>query len=438
MDKITVNTHHSYGSRVGDSLKGILVGIALVIGAIALLAWNENHYVERKNTLEEGEQKVQEADGNTIDPNLEGEEIHFEGISNSTDSALHDETFGVTVNDLKMKREVSMYQWDEDEEKHCTDNLWGSEDCEITYSYHKTWDDDHINSSSFHQTNGHENPSTWEYDDQERVKSPITVGAYTLTNSFVRQLNNYVKINLNEQQLNIAEQTTPTTGTTTTEEKSDSSSNSVTDNNNSYLYGDSTSTTTSTTKTTSASKFHIFADYIYVGKNPNSPEIWDMKISFESVHTGTVSIIGKQSGNEIKEYKTSNNGSIALLNNGSSTAEEMFLEAHEENKMMTWFLRFVGLFIMYIGFSSLFKFIETIAKVIPFVANLIGVATGIAAFGLTLIVGFTTIAIAWLAVRPVIWICCLVVVAGGIYLLVKSKKTKNQIKDGEGMERKEA
>lgn len=436
--------HHSYWERVGNSFKGILTGFVLIIGAIILLCWNENNYLQQKESLEELAQVTEEAKGDSIDASLEGKAIHFQAVTNSTDSVLTDDTFGVTVNDLKLKREVSMYQWEEESREECTDNVGGSQDCTTYYSHHKVWSEDHLDSSSYQDeddcpNNNCTNPSTWEYETKEREKSPITAGAYTLTDSFVRQLNNYVKINLNEQQLTITGQTTQNTETPTTEEKSDSSSNSVADNNNSYLYGDSTSTTTTTTtNTTSASKFHIFADYIYVGKNPNSPEIWDMKISFESVHTGTVSIIGKQSGTEVRDYKTSNGRSQALLTNGSASTEDMILDAQNANKMMTWFLRFVGLFIMYIGFSSLFKFIETIAKVIPFVANLIGVATGIAAFGLTLIVGFTTIAIAWLAVRPVIWICCLVVVAGGIYLLVKSKKTKNQIKDGEGMERKEA
>jgi polyferredoxin len=79
---------------------------------------------------------------------------------------------------------------------------------------------------------------------------------------------------------------------------------------------------------------------------------------------------------------------------------------------------------MYCGFASIFKFIETIAKILPFLANIIWVWTWIIALWLTLIVWFVTIGIAWLAVRPVIGICCLVVAAGWILLLVKSKKDK--------------
>jgi hypothetical protein len=52
-DKITVSSHHSYGSRVGNSLKSILVGFIFVLVSIALLAWNEKNYVEQKSALKE-------------------------------------------------------------------------------------------------------------------------------------------------------------------------------------------------------------------------------------------------------------------------------------------------------------------------------------------------------------------------------------------------
>ena len=79
---------------------------------------------------------------------------------------------------------------------------------------------------------------------------------------------------------------------------------------------------------------------------------------------------------------------------------------------------------MYCGFAAMFKFIETLAKVLPFLANIIWVWTGIIALCLTLIVWFVTIGISWLIVRPIVWICCLIIAAGGIFLLIKSRKTK--------------
>ena len=418
MDRVTVSSHNSYGSRVGNSLKAILWWILLVILSIALLVRNENNYVQQKKALEEWAAIVQEAVIDQINPELEWKEIHVSGQTASDAEALKDSTFWIVTDNLKLKRTVEMYQWHEESHEECHDNYWWSEDCETTYTYDTKWSDDAIDSSSFYSRNGHENPSNRDYESAERVKEPITLWAYTLTSLFVGKLTDYKTINLSEQNINIpdkykliADQTVQTNETT-----------SVEDNNNSYLYGDSDTTTNTTTAPNE--KFHINGDQIYIWADPSSPAVWDLRITFSSVTPWTVSIVWKQMGNEITDYKVSNWRSIALLSQGNVSAADMFLEAQEENKMITWIIRLFWLFLMYAGFSMMLKFIETLAKILPFLANIIWVWTWIIALWLTLIVGFLTIGIAWLAVRPVIWICCLVVAAGGIFLLVKSKKDK--------------
>ena len=418
MDRVTVSSHNSYGSRVGNSLKAILWWILLVILSIALLVRNENNYVQQKKALEEWAAIVQEAVIDQINPELEWKEIPVSGQTASDAEALKDSTFWIVTDNLKLKRTVEMYQWHEESHEECHDNYWWSEDCETTYTYDTKWSDDAIDSSSFYSRNGHENPSNRDYESAERVKEPITLWAYTLTSLFVGKLTDYKTINLSEQNINIpdkykliADQTVQTNETT-----------SVEDNNNSYLYGDSDTTTNTTTAPNE--KFHINGDQIYIWADPSSPAVWDLRITFSSVTPWTVSIVWKQMGKELTDYKVSNWRSIALLSQGNVSAADMFLEAQEENKMITWIIRLFWLFLMYAGFSMMLKFIETLAKILPFLANIIWVWTWIIALWLTLIVGFLTIGIAWLAVRPVIWICCLVVAAGGIFLLVKSKKDK--------------
>ncbi|MBO7504852.1 hypothetical protein J6T66_01500 [bacterium] len=49
----------------------------------------------------------------------------------------------------------------------------------------------------------------------------------------------------------------------------------------------------------------------------------------------------------------------------------MFQHAQQANRQMTWILRFFGLLLMFCGFSMMMKFIETIAKILPFLANII-------------------------------------------------------------------
>lgn len=80
---------------------------------------------------------------------------------------------------------------------------------------------------------------------------------------------------------------------------------------------------------------------IYIGLDPESPVVGDMKVRFSVVKTGAVSIVGKQSGNEMRTYKTSNNRDIALLEDGNKSSAEMFAAAHAANLQLTWILRFV-------------------------------------------------------------------------------------------------
>lgn len=383
-DSVSVTSHKSYGSRVWNSFKNIFRWIVLVIISICLLAWNENNYVEQKKALEEWAKIVQEANINQIDSELEWKEVHVSWETASNAETLKDSTFWVKTDNLKLKRTVEMYQWYEEEHEECHDNYWWSEDCTTTYTYDTKWSKDAISSSKFYKSSGHENPSTWEFESNERVKEPITLWAYTLANVFVDQLTNYKIVNLSEQDVNTPEK---------------------------YKWNEG---------------FHINGDQIYIWVNPEKPAVWDLRITFSSVKPWTISIVWKQMGNGLDRYTTSNGRTIALLEEWNISAADMFLHAHQENRMMAWILRLVWLLLMFSGFSMMFKFIETLAKVLPFLANIIGVWTGIIALWLTLIVWFITIWIAWLVARPIIWICCLVVAACGLFLLIKSKKSKKE------------
>lgn len=441
-DSVSVTSHHSYGSRLGNSFKAILWGIILVIVSIILLAWNENRYVKTKAGINEWKNEVQETVSTQINPDLEGKEVHLYGELSSNEETLQDNMFWIITNDLKLKRTVEMYQWDEDSEEKCHDNLWWSKDCTITYTYDKKWSDDAIDSNNFQKSEWHENPSNREFTSTTQEKSPITLWVYTLSNTFTNKLTDYKTINLSEQNIKIPEKYQEKTDSTTQEITTD---NAIENNNDNYLYWDSENTNTWNTEATdntsensetndtvsvnSNENFHIYDSYIYIWKNPNEPEVWDLKITFSSVKPSTVSIVWRQVGNELTTYTTPNGTTIAYLEQWNISADDMFLHAQQANKQITWLLRLVWLLLMYCGFASMFKFIETLAKVLPFLANIIWFWTGIIALWLTLVVWFLTIWIAWLAVRPVIWLCCLIVAVAGIFLLISGKKNRSSNKE---------
>ena len=136
-DHVSVTSHHSYGSRVWNSFRNIFWGIVFVILSIAWLVRNEHNFVQQKAALKEWASVVQETSSTKIDSSLEWKEVHLYGETASEAEALQDNTFGVTVNDLKLKRTVEMYQWYEESDETCTDNYGWSEDCTTTYDYYK-------------------------------------------------------------------------------------------------------------------------------------------------------------------------------------------------------------------------------------------------------------------------------------------------------------
>ena len=67
VDSFTETTTQGWGSRIGDSIKGILFGIILFIVGFPLLGWNEHRAVIDFKAFKEGRGAVVQADGDIPD-----------------------------------------------------------------------------------------------------------------------------------------------------------------------------------------------------------------------------------------------------------------------------------------------------------------------------------------------------------------------------------
>ena len=107
------------------------------------------------------------------------------------------------------------------------------------------------------------------------------------------------------------------------------------------------------------------------------------------------------------------------------TLDEAFAAAEAANKTMTWILRAVGVFVLFIGFAAIFKPLSVLADVIPFIGNLVEKGTGLISFGLALMLGLLTIAVGWIFYRPLLGIGLLVaVIVVAVLLFRRGKKGK--------------
>ncbi len=152
---------------------------------------------------------------------------------------------------------------------------------------------------------------------------------------------------------------------------------------------------------------------IYIGRSPASPEVGDMRVSFEVVRPATVSVVARQTGNRLEPYRTSNGGSVQLLSYGSVPAEQMFTAAKQANRFTTWLFRLLGFLLMSFGLKRIFRPLSVLADVVPAIGRVMEASTGFVAYLLAGFLSLIIIAVAWLYHRPVLAVT-LLLLAGAV------------------------
>ncbi|MFI0845438.1 TMEM43 family protein [Mesorhizobium sp. IMUNJ 23232] len=374
-------TSTSWFGRIGRSIGGVLIGLLLVIGMVILLFWNEGRAVTTAKALAEGAGVVVSIRPDAVDPGNDGKLVHVGGKV-TTDSTPADPDFGISAPGLRLERSVEMYQWKQDSKSETKTKLGGGEETVTTYTYSKDWSDRPIDSSDFKQPSGHSNPSM-EIRDQRYQVPRAALGAFTLDQPVIDLVGGDERLALTSGQLGAVR--------------------------------DAFSGTT---------KVSIAGGEIYLGPNPASPAVGDYRISYTIVPAGDMSIIGKQTGSRFEPYTTKAGYDLLMVDSGLVPAEKMFAEAVTENTILTWILRAVGLVVIFIGFALLLGPLGVIADVIPFLGSIVRLGAGVLAFVAALLVGVTTIAVAWFWYRPLLSIGLVAITLGVAYVLSRMGKAK--------------
>lgn len=374
-------TNQSWFSRIGGAIKGVLVGILLVIIAFPVLFTNEGRAVRRSKTLKEGAGEVISIPADKVDSANSGKLVHVTGRA-ETEAVLSDSVFGVSANAIHLKRKVEMYQWKENVSSKTKNKVGGGTETTKTYTYEKVWDDSLIKSGDFKES-GHDNPGGMPFDSRTYTADTVSLGAFKLSSSLVDSINNHQKLDV-------------------------PSDMTIPDN--------------------LAERVKINDSGFYSGVNPAAPEIGDTRITFEVVYPTDISIVAKQTGNSFEPYSPpKSGGSIQLLEIGIVSADAMFKSAQASNRMLTWILRLVGFFLFFIGFSMIFRPFKVLGDVMPIMGKIVGAGAGMIAFLLATMLSLAVIAVAWVTYRPLIGIPLLIIVIGLIVLIIKklaSAKTK--------------
>ena len=384
-------TRTSYGSKVKNSFQGILWGIILIIAGTVILWWNEGRAVKASNALKDFQKNyVELSDISKVDPEFEGKAIHASGVATTADT-LRDAAFGIAVNAMKLARSVEYYQWTQHSESESKDKLGGSTETTTTYTYEPAWCSSPVNSNDFKDPDYKgKNFVHRVVDEQEQLASNVSFGAYRLTPSIVGRISG-------------EEPAYP----------------ALTEAQMKQLLANVADTTVTVT---------VSGDQVYIGANPATPHIGDVRITFTQVTSPkTISLLQKVVNGSFESYVAKNGKQFSKVEMGTVSAANMIENQKSANKMMLWLLRIVGIIIVLAGFRSLVSFISTVFAVVPFVQRIIGTGTGLVATIVGLVWSFVVIALAWVAHRPVLGIALLVAAAALIYWLVSRSRKKKQL-----------
>lgn len=378
----TETTTRSWFARMKSALAGLVIGPILVIAAIVLLFWNEGRAIETYRALAEGAGLVIDVAADAPQSANEGKLVHVSGTV-VPGGVAEDPDFAIQAEGaVGLSREVEMYQWVEKEDSKTETKLGGSEETVTTYTYSREWRNGRVKSEDFKQQDGHDNPEL-PIESRNFNVPDATIGGFTVSGDAVANLGDSSKIQLTDEDAG------------------------------------------------------RFADYLgsgmaverrngdlYAGSDPARPQVGDMRISYARSDLKEASFVAAQQGTVLAPYTTTNGHEVFLRAAGQVPAEQMFKQAQDENVLITWLLRVVGLVCMLIGFSLFLSILGVIADFVPLFGSIVGFGTGLIALVLTLVLGPLVIAIGWFAYRPLLALSIIaggVLIAGGIWYLRRGK-----------------
>ena len=448
-------TTTGYGTRVGNSFKAIGSGFLMFILGTALLWWNEGRAVKTEKMLDEaGNAYVEMENPNKKDASLDGELICGSAMATTEDS-LSDAQFGIGAKAIALRRSVEYYQWVEHEQTKREDKLGGKEVTTTTYTYSKQWVSSSVQSSQFHDP-AYQNKNTvfTTIDDAEQYAENVSFGAYKLPETLIHRISSREAMDLaiaedllkqfdkSTQaayerfygvQKSIQQASQPVQQPAQQPAIPDSIRALLPDSVKAKLdslqaVNDSINKQMENAENKKDLAYvHQAGNVLYFGRVPGAPEVGDVRVTFEKVVPAKVTVMAVVDGDTFKPYKAKNGKRFQTLVMGKKSGDEIIDAEKEANNMILWALRIIGIMIVIGGLKGIFGFLETILKVVPFVANIFGWGVGIVCTVIGIVWSLIVIALAWLFYRPLLGIGLLVL--AGFLVWVFAFKGKDKLKE---------
>ena len=439
-------TTTGYGTRVGNSFKAIGSGIMLFILGTALLWWNEGRAVKTEKMLEEaGNAYVEMENPNKKDASLDGELICGTAMATTEDS-LTDAQFGIGAKAIAIIRKVEYYQWVEHVTEKRQDKLGGKEEVIKDYSYNREWVSRPVESAQFKDpAYQNKNMVLNTFEDAQQYAENVSFGAYKLSESLIRSIssNEGLDLAISEDLLKQFDQNTQAAYERFygVQKKQPTQQPAIPDSLKALLpdsvkaaldslqaINDSIVKSMENAENKKDLEYvHQASNVLYLGRVPGSPEVGDVRITFEKIVPAKVTVMAVVDGDTFKPFKAKNGKRFQTLVMGKKSGDEIIEAEKEANSMILWALRILGIVMVIGGLKGIFGFIETILKVVPFIAGIFGWGVGVVCTIIGIVWSLIVIALAWLFYRPVLAISLLVL--AGFLVWVFAFKGKDKLKE---------
>ncbi|MBQ7420498.1 MAG: TMEM43 family protein [Prevotella sp.] len=439
-------TTTGYGTRVGRSFKSIGTGFILFCAATALLWWNEGRAVKTAKMLEEaGGAWVEMPNPGKIDKNLDGELVCGTAMATTEDSLI-DNQFGVGSKAIALKRKVEYYQWVEHSESHSEDKLGGKEVTTTTYTYSQEWVSSPVQSSQFKDpAYQNKNMVLTTVEDQEQWAENVNFGAYKLNESLIHSISSReaMELAISENLLTQFDKATkaayerfygvqqPAQPVQPTQNVVLSDSAKAVADSLKAVSDSIQAVTDSIMKHAENKKdfeyVHQAGNVLYYGKVPGSPQVGDVRVTFEKIVPAKVTVMSVVDGDSFKPFKAKNGKRFQTLVMGKKTGDEIIEDAQDANSMWTWVFRILGIFLVVTALKMIFGFLSMILKVVPFLSSIMGFGVGIICWVIGVAWSLIVIALAWLFYRPILAICLIAI--AGFLVWVFAFKGKDKLKE---------
>lgn len=348
-----------------NPFSGLIAGIALIVIGSCVLWFNEADAVANIKAVKDVSENVIEISSEAVDPANDGKLVCLSGNFKVLDDYVNDDVFPVETKTAKLRRIVEVYQWEES----------GDEDS--GYSYNKTWSEDLINSSSFHNSS-YNNPTIKPYESESFCAQNVELGAFTLSQQQIKEL-------------------------------------------------DTDETLTIDASSALPMNYKISGNCITNSADTANPTVGDVRIRYEYNNFTTATVLAVQKGNSFETYTAPNGKTFNRVDDGKMDSQQLIEKITEENNALKWALRAIGAVAVMIGYISLISPLSGIVRFVPLLGGIVGWVLSLAAALVGLAHSLIEIAIAWFVYRPTLSIILLALVAVIItIILVFIKKNKKE------------